>query len=59
MAEAYVNLDCPTCDKVWEAPPHDLPGRRDEFTCPDCDAVHPLAEFARSQRDLEVIDQFA
>lgn len=59
MPEAYVTLNCPSCEKVWEEKPHELPGRREEFTCPDCAALHPLAEFARSQRDLEIIEEFA
>lgn len=58
MPEAYVNLQCPGCGKVWEGKPHRLPDRRETYRCPDCEAQHPLAEFAQSQRDLEIIDEF-
>lgn len=58
MEEAYVQLLCPECKKDWESTPMDLPGHTKNFECPDCHASRRLAEFARTERDLETIKQF-
>jgi len=58
MVEAFVRLVCPECDKDWEEAPTDLPGHRKNFSCPDCHATRRLAEFMRTERDLELVKQF-
>jgi predicted RNA-binding Zn-ribbon protein involved in translation (DUF1610 family) len=55
MQEAYVQLTCPSCDKHWEADANDMPDPKEPFVCPDCGSEHPTAEFARTERDLEVL----
>jgi rubredoxin len=36
----------------------DLPAADADFTCPDCGAERPVAEFMRTERDLEVLKEF-
>lgn len=55
--DTFVQLDCPACEKAWERDPNELPEPDTSFTCPDCDERAPLSEFARTQRDLEVIEE--
>jgi hypothetical protein len=58
MVEAFVRLQCPECGKDWEEEPTDLPGHRTNFTCQSCHATRRLAEFMRTERDLELVKQF-
>ncbi|MFB6303099.1 MAG: hypothetical protein ABEH78_09605 [Haloferacaceae archaeon] len=58
MVEAFVQLLCPECGKDWEENPADLPGHRKNFSCPDCHTTRRLAEFMRTERDLEAVKQF-
>lgn len=58
MVEAFVRLLCPECGKDWEDAPTDLPGPRKNFSCPACHATRRLAEFMRTERDLEMVKQF-
>jgi predicted RNA-binding Zn-ribbon protein involved in translation (DUF1610 family) len=55
MEEAYVRLLCPECGKHWESTPSALPGHRRTFHCPGCHASRLLAEFTRTERDLETL----
>ncbi|SHH70198.1 DUF7836 family putative zinc-binding protein [Halobaculum gomorrense] len=58
MVEAFVRLLCPECSKDWEEAPTDLPGHRENFSCPECHATRRLAEFMRTERDLDALKQF-
>lgn len=58
MVEAFVRLLCPECGKDWEENPTSLPGHRKNFQCPACHATRRLAEFMRTERDLEMVKQF-
>lgn len=58
MVEAFVRLLCPDCSKDWEANPTELDEPRSEFTCPNCETTRRLAEFMRTERDLETLEQF-
>jgi len=58
MVEAFVTLLCPECRKDWQENPADLPGHRRNFSCPDCHTTRRLAEFMRTERDLEAVKQF-
>jgi len=55
MVETYVRLLCPECTKQWEAAPGELPPHDRTFDCPDCGERRRLAEFARTDRDLETL----
>jgi predicted RNA-binding Zn-ribbon protein involved in translation (DUF1610 family) len=55
MEEAYVRLLCPECGKDWESTPSELPQPKEMFHCPNCHASHRMAEFARTERDLETL----
>ncbi|MFB6137636.1 MAG: hypothetical protein ABEJ42_04765 [Halobacteriaceae archaeon] len=55
MNEAYVQLLCPECQKHWEETPGDLPNHTQNFSCPGCHATRRLAEFMRTDRDLETL----
>jgi predicted RNA-binding Zn-ribbon protein involved in translation (DUF1610 family) len=56
--EAYVQVLCPGCEKLWEESPTDLPGAQAEFTCPRCGHTRRVAEFMRTDRDLEILEGF-
>jgi hypothetical protein len=55
--EAEVRLLCPDCEKTWRETPRDLPGPREDFTCPACDSTRTTAEFARTDHDLQALKQ--
>lgn len=55
MVEAYVRLLCPECQKGWEATPRDLPPHDQSFHCPGCSETRRLAEFTRTDRDLQTL----
>lgn len=57
MVEAFVRLLCPECRKDWETNPGDLPGPRKNFSCPGCHATRRLAEFMRTEHDLNTLKQ--
>lgn len=57
--EAYVQLVCPECGKFWEESPTDLPPAQEEFTCPDCATTRRVAEFMRTDRDLEILERLS
>ncbi|MFB6267977.1 MAG: hypothetical protein ABEI31_09985 [Halodesulfurarchaeum sp.] len=53
--EAYVQLYCSECGKAWEDNPSDLPEADSNFHCPNCHATRRMAEFMRTDRDLEML----
>jgi ssDNA-binding Zn-finger/Zn-ribbon topoisomerase 1 len=53
--ETYVRLLCPECGKQWEASPSDLPAPNLVFHCPGCHASRRMAEFTRTEHDLETL----
>lgn len=55
MDEAFVRLLCPECTKDWQATPSELPAHDRTFHCPNCHASRQMAEFARTERDLETL----
>ncbi|ELZ22459.1 hypothetical protein C475_18143 [Halosimplex carlsbadense 2-9-1] len=55
MEEAYVRLLCPECTKDWESTPTDLPEHTTLYHCPNCHASRRLAEFTRTDRDLQTL----
>lgn len=59
MVEAWIELQCPACQRSWEASPTDLPAPDERFTCASCGEVRTTAQFMKDQRDLEILKQFA
>jgi predicted RNA-binding Zn-ribbon protein involved in translation (DUF1610 family) len=57
MEEAYVRLLCPACAKDWESNPSDLPHHDATFECPSCGETRRLAEFMRTDRDLQTLKE--
>lgn len=55
MNEAYVRLLCPECSKHWEQRPRTLPRHDRNFSCPSCHATRRIAEFMRTEHDLETL----
>jgi len=55
MQEAFAELSCPDCEKLWEVDANDAPAPDATFDCPDCGEARSLSEFARTGRDLEVL----
>ncbi|MFB6166233.1 MAG: hypothetical protein ABEJ31_13825 [Haloarculaceae archaeon] len=53
MREATVRLLCPECRKDWESAPTDLPSHKRTFHCPNCHASRRMAEFTRTERELD------
>ncbi|MFB6297999.1 MAG: hypothetical protein ABEH56_05730 [Salinirussus sp.] len=58
MEETYVRLLCPDCRKDWESSPDELPAASAEYRCPDCGASRRLAEFMRTEHDLQTLKNF-
>jgi hypothetical protein len=44
--------------KSWEETPTELPAPDVTFSCPDCSESRRLAEFMRTDRDLETLKEF-
>jgi predicted RNA-binding Zn-ribbon protein involved in translation (DUF1610 family) len=59
MEEAYVRLVCPECGKDWGSTPSDLPDATTVFHCPNCHASRRLAEFMRTERDLQTLKRLS
>lgn len=55
MQEAFVELTCPNCEKLWEEDANDMPDPKESFVCSNCGAERRTSEFARTERDLEVL----
>lgn len=58
MREAFVRLLCPECNSGWEENPTDMPPPGELFECSNCGAARPTAEFMRTTRDLEILEEF-
>lgn len=58
MSEAWIQLQCPNCEERWEANPSDLPEPSTSRTCEHCGASRPTAEFMKTKRDLEILEEF-
>jgi len=57
MEEAYVRLLCPECQKDWQSTAGDLPAHDTLYHCPNCHASRRLAEFTRTDRDLQTLKE--
>jgi len=55
MNETYVRLLCPECGKDWESTPVELPSHDAVFHCPNCHNSRRMAEFTRTDHDLETL----
>lgn len=58
MSEAWIQLLCPECERMWESSPGDLPAPGERFACERCGATRSVSEFARTQRDLDILESF-
>lgn len=58
MAEAWIQLYCPSCEEPWEENPSTLPAPDATYTCDHCGTARPMAEFMRTARDLEILEEF-
>lgn len=59
MVEAWIELRCPACDRIWEASPTQLPAPQTAFECDHCGERRRTSLFMKDQRDLEILKQFA
>ncbi|APW98573.1 hypothetical protein CHINAEXTREME_12655 [Halobiforma lacisalsi AJ5] len=57
MDETTVQLLCPECAKDWQTAPGELPESTAMFHCPNCHASRRMAEFMRTDRDLQTLKQ--
>jgi len=58
MHEAWIELQCPNCEELWEANPTELPPPTEPFGCPHCHTSRKTAEFMKTTRDLEILETF-
>jgi len=58
MPETWIDLQCPSCGETWEDSPADLPEPGQDFTCNHCGTERPMAEFMRTDRNLEMWEAF-
>lgn len=58
MPEAWIQLLCPECGEGWEENPSDLPAPGERYECPHCGARAPVSEFMRTERDLDILEEF-
>ena len=58
MQEAWIQLDCPVCDKQWEANPANLPAPERTLTCQSCGSNRRTSEFLKTARDFEILTEF-
>ncbi|MDZ7701360.1 MAG: hypothetical protein U5J98_04445 [Halobacteriales archaeon] len=59
MVEAWIQLRCPSCERLWESAPTELPPPTGSFECEGCGEARSTAQFMKDQRDLEILQQFA
>lgn len=57
MREAWIRLECPSCQRRWEVNPSGLPSPRDRYACAHCGARRTLSEFTVTRRELEILDE--
>jgi DNA-directed RNA polymerase subunit RPC12/RpoP len=55
MDNAYVRLVCPDCTKDWQTDPQSLPSHDEMYDCSECGTERRLAEFARTDHDLQTL----
>lgn len=58
MKDAWIHLECPACQEVWESSLNALPTLGTEFGCPYCEAQHPVAEFVKTKEGLNILRDF-
>jgi hypothetical protein len=58
MRQAWIHLECPGCQEVWESTLDAIPALGSEFDCPYCDARRPVSEFVKTQEGLKVLEKF-
>ena len=58
MQEAWIQLQCPNCEEQWEANPADLPAPDSTHACEHCGVERRGAEFAKTARDFEILEEF-
>jgi hypothetical protein len=58
MPPAWIQLQCPACGDDWEADPTALPAPDESFSCDGCGATERTAEFMKTTRSLEVLEEF-
>jgi len=58
MQESWIQLQCPACEKHWEANPADVAAPDADLECEDCGETRPAAEFTKTARDLEILREF-
>ncbi|WP_255196068.1 hypothetical protein [Halorarius litoreus] len=57
MQAAFAELTCPNCAKLWEEDASYMPDPDEPFACPACTAERLTSAFARTDRDLEVLQR--
>jgi predicted RNA-binding Zn-ribbon protein involved in translation (DUF1610 family) len=58
MDKAWIQLECPSCQEVWEGALDSLPELGTEFECPYCGARSSVAVFVKTQEGLKILEEF-
>lgn len=58
MKPAWIHLECPSCQEVWESTLDAVPSLGDRFDCPYCETRNPAREFVKTQEGLKVLREF-
>lgn len=58
MTPAWIHLECPGCQEVWESTLDAVPELGGEFQCPYCRTTNPVAEFVRTKEGLSVLEEY-
>lgn len=58
MKKAWIHLECPSCQEVWEGALNSLPELGNEFECPYCGARNSVVEFVKTKEGLKILEEF-
>lgn len=58
MKPAWIHLECPGCQEVWESTLDAVPALGGTFECPYCQVSNPTREFVRTQEGLETLAEY-
>lgn len=58
MQESWINLVCNACEAGWETKISEVPEDNGRMRCNSCGNEARVKEFLRSDRDLEIYEEF-
>lgn len=58
MRPAWIQLECPSCQEIWESSLDAVPVLDTDFDCPYCRSRNPVSAFVRTKEGLEILEEF-